>query len=793
MRGTDFVTAVIAAVFGMAVACQPARAKDMQEWVVFTGTALGDDVAIEAAIEDLEEDGAPFGLSFRKSVEAPSSGNVIVVGDAARNPAGEALLKQAGLDMTGVSDPQGYEIRTRPQQGGRLIAIAGGSILGDAYGLYWLWDRMRVYGEIPDLDVVRMPAVPVRLTEASAVEDVRNALRYGATWVSGGLLDNLMPWSSEPEATRNAETRAELAKLIDVAHAHHLKYLATGDEFSYHPSLLEEFNATLDPRDPNFWKALQAKYRRLFEVFPELDGVRIRTGEHTRITGSYRGLDVMHEPAECDWPLEKRYRVFVQKMHEVIVGEFDKIYFHRTWVTNTTEQHANPDVYRAIFTDEVPMKNLYLSPYLSAGDRWYYQPYNATFNVTPHHMAVLLSRLDYHAAGVFEIFPSFPGQYYQGGLDVIMASENSNVKGFHVNTSDPRRWDTQTLTTYMGFRLAWDPKLDLRTAAEDYAAIHLGREAAPEMADILLLSYVAYKDGIYIKPVAESLTWNTLPHLRCGVFEVRGYPFIDHGRAHIEWLECSMYAPSKGRIDEALALLERGRDAAREMQRRYAPVAPKVADAALAKRVGSSLEVTRWLVETNYSYVETCYRYFQYRENPSSETKELLATALESLKKARATFAATPDFKFSMFGVDQLIASADEAVEDIDAAEARLAKALDTPSVLEAIQTQQQRNADTLEALSGEAAKFLHWRGKVDGKDILSVQGDTISVHHLQDDGMHSVQYEFLGRLPAREVTVLVKDIESAGRFTPSLWSSRWRDNDYTFRLFIADRSRGYS
>ena len=538
MRRSRACPKIYAAVVVALVACQPVRSEDMGQWSICTGPAFASDVALAAAIEDLQHDGERYGLSFRRTIEAPSSpANVILVGDAARNPATEQLLKEVDLRLKGVPDPQGYEIRTRRLDDGLFIVVAGGSLLGDVYGLYWIWDRVRVLGRIPDVDLSRSPALPIRLTEASSSKGIRNALRYTANWVSGSLVDDLVPWNSEPEATQNAAHRKELAELVDVAHAHHMKYLVCADEFSYHPTLLEEFDAELDPADPALWNALQEKYRRLLGALPKLDGVRIRTGELTRVTGTYKPFDVMHEPAECDWPLEKRYRTFLKKMHEVVVGEFDKIYFHRTWVTNTTEQHSNPAVFRRIFTDEVPTRNLYLSPYLSAGDRWYYQPYNPTFNLTPHKMIVLLSRLDYHASGGVNVFPSFPGQYYQGGLGVILANDKSNVKGAHFNVTGASSWDTGALTGYVAFRLAWEPDLDLRTIAEDFAAIHLGRDVAPEMAEILLLSHQAYKDGIYVKPVAESLSWNTLPHLRCTIFDAKAYPFVDHGKAHIEWLD----------------------------------------------------------------------------------------------------------------------------------------------------------------------------------------------------------------------------------------------------------------
>ena len=765
----------------------------MEQWTIYTGPHAANDAAVRAAVEDLESEGPRCGIAFQHALEAPKDlRNLILVGDATRNAMTQRLVASGDLYLTPTDDPQAFQIVTCNADGGRLVVVAGASLMGDVYGLYWIWDRMRVHGSIPELNVTRSPRLRIRLTGALTPTEIRNALRHTANWVSGPFIDDLVPWASEPEATANASHRDEAARLAYLAHGHHLKCLAIADEFSYHPTLLDEFGARLHPADPALWDALQAKYRRLFTALPELDGVQIRTGELTRVTGAYRPLDIMHDPPDPDWPLEKRYRTFIQKMHQVVVDEFDKIYFHRTWVTNTTEQHSDPEVYRAIFTDEVPTRNLYLSPYLSKADRWYYQPYNPTFNLTPHAMLVLLSRLDYHAAGGVNVFPSFPGQYFQGGLKVILAPGDSNVKGVHFGVPSQSGWDTDTLTAYTVFRLAWEPDLDLRTIAEDFAAIYFGRDAAVRVAEILLLSHTAYKDGLYVKPVAESLSWNTLPHLRLTTFEAKGYPVIDRGRAHIEWLRESMYVPSKSRIDVALTYLDRGRDAARRMQDLYAPVPSKASDQDLARRVGESLELTRLLVETNNLYVRTCFAYFRYREEPTPEHRETLAQVLAELKSTRAAFVQTPGFQYQLFGIDELMRNADAALDDLDGAEAALAAAPDREGVRQVIQAHQDRHARAVDPLPKGAFKLLTWRGKVDGKDIVSVRGDTLAIEHIQDDPIQSAAYRFHARLPKREVTVLVRDVESR-TLHPFVIEQPNAANDYTFKLYIADRGRGYA
>lgn len=771
---------------------QVASSDEIQNWTIVTSSSLEKEAAILAAVEDLQVDGKKLGLTFEHvSKIPPTLKQTIVVGDATRNPLTAKLVLNGTIQLQDVSDKQGFQIQTIQRPSGRIVVVAGGSAIGDAYGLYWLWDRMRVFKHIPDLDLTRIPAVRIRFVYAYDQSEIRDALRHTANWVCGGDILDLVPWNSQPERARNQQHRQRIQQWIDAAHAYQMKFLSRCDEFSYHPTLLEEFDAKLDPADPALWNALQEKYRRLFQSLPDLDGIRIRTGELTLVTGSYRPFDIMHDPPESDWSNAKRYRTFVKKMHEVVVDEFDKIYMQRTWAVNTVEQHSNPKVFRETFTEDVPTKNLYLSPYMSLADRWYYQPYNPTFNLTPHNMLVSLATLDYHAHGGVNVFPSFPGAYFQGGLQSILAVENSNLQGVEFYFGGTKGWDSAGLTAYTAFRLAWDPDENLREIAEDFAAIHLGREAAPKMANILLLSHQAYKDGLYIKPVAESIRGNTLPHIRLTAFPFRGVPEVDHGAAHIEWLASSMYAPSKGRIDEAIMYLDRGLRAAIQMESEFKAIVNLIEDETLANKIGDSLALTRLLVETNNQYVKTCYTYFQYRERRDAHHRAKLAEAVSALKDARRRFSETPGYCYQPFGVDQLIDNADEALADLDQAEAMLAQAPRKDEMEKIIAVQQRRYSDALETHTGDAVKVLRWRGKVDGRDILCIRGKTVWIEHKSGDGITEASHELHAPLPERDVTVLLKDIESRDRH-PFVIEQPAAGNDFTAKIDFFDPSPSY-
>ncbi|MFV2068079.1 MAG: hypothetical protein ACC645_13985 [Pirellulales bacterium] len=758
----------------------------MATWSIHLPQAARDDAAIQAAVEDLKGICGRHRIALTTTTAASPQGNAIVVGDATRNPVTEALVSQGKLDLRGVDVSDGFEIRALSAGDGTTLVVAGGSLIGDAYGLYWLWDRVQVHETMPRLNVRRQPALKVRHASGENAEQIRNALRYTFNWVSGQDILTLVPWDSEPEKVASLLGRRRAQDLIDVAHGYHMKYLAWCDEITYHPSMWHAFGATRDPADPALWQMLQEKYRRLFTTLPDLDGVRIRTGELTRVFGDFVAYDVMHEPKDHPWPLTDRYRTFVQKMHEVVVGEFDKIYFHRTWVTNTTEQHSQPDVFKAIFTDAVPTNNLYLSPYMTQGDRWFYQPINPTFNLTPHNMVVLLASMDYHSSAGRHVFPTFPGAYFHALFHRYLSAEPSNLVGMQTSAPRPGEWDSGDLTGYTAYRLAWEPDLATRTIAEDFAAIHFGRDSAQAMGEILLLSAEAYKHGLYIKPVAESIQGNTLPHLRLTTFVVRGFPSIDQGKAHIDWLRKSMFAPCAGRLDEAVAYLDRGLAAARRMQTIFRAARPSVRDPRTATDLGNSLDLTHALIETNNRYVKTCFAYFTYLDDGAPAHRRQLEQSVARLLAARKRFMETPGFDYHLLGIDQLLANAKDALADRASAMTRLENAADAEGAMKLIASQQSLHAEALNKHGAKARKFLHWRGRVDGKDVLLVKGDAVRVEHIAGDGIAGVDASFDTPLPAGPVTVLVEDLGSRA-IGPFVLEQPTGKNDFTARILLFD------
>ena len=108
------------------------------------------------ALQDFIILGETFGLTLQLADDQRElTGNAIVIGAPERNRLTAEWVKQGNIKLIGITEPQGYEIVTMPSAGGKVIIIAGGSLIGEVYGIYWLWDRLRVYKTLPEINTKR--------------------------------------------------------------------------------------------------------------------------------------------------------------------------------------------------------------------------------------------------------------------------------------------------------------------------------------------------------------------------------------------------------------------------------------------------------------------------------------------------------------------------------------------------------------------------------------------------------------------------------------------------------------
>lgn len=769
-------------------------------WVLVASPAQQADEAVRIVLEDFQDAAAKLGISVTvASDENPAvEGNAIVLGDATRNAQTARLAKTGAVSLRSDVDPEGYEIRTSDRPDGRLLVISGGSVIGDVYGLYWVLDRLRVHHTIPEINGVREPAMKVRLAAAWGRHgfggrnrhQMRLALRHSFNWVSGPNILDLVPWNAEPEATNNERNRAETRELIAYAHALHMKYFSFSNEFTYHPSLLEDMQATLSPCDPRFWDAVQEKFRRLFDALPELDGIELCNDDISGFWERYRPFDVTRENRDCEWSYAKRFRTFVSKVYEVVVDEYDKTYFHFTWGLREHEVHCQPEVFREIFSDAIPTKNLYLMPKITRADRWWHQPYNSTFNLTPHRTLVLFEPMNYYETEAAHLFPTYSGQYFQRGLQTFLLPEDGNVRGAAGLAGTLREgWDTISAYCYVLYRLMWNPDESAEQIARDFCAIHFGPDAASDMAEIYLLSPSAYQYGLHIEPVSYG-QFNSLLHMRVGVFPADGYPAIDGGKEHLEFLR-RIYLRCKPWQTETLRALEYGRGVACEMRDRFRRVRPRIPDPDTAADLENRLRMTENLIRTNIGYVDSMFAYFDYMDAPTADNRAALAKSCAEFEAARRDFIATPGFDYQLFGVDVLLENAAAALDDLETAKARLARMPVRRDLDALIARQQQRYREVLQTYRDRAVRFARFEILVDGQDLLVLSGDRFHIEHLRWDHAHVAVGEILSPLPQQTVTVIPSDIESRPMH-PFVLQQPAPGNDYAVRIYLDDLPDGH-
>ncbi len=773
----------------LAVCCLAYGGHASADWRLILPASYENDEAIRVAIEDLQRAGETRKTLIKTAPESEhAEADIILVGGPERNAAVGRMRDAGTLTLSGVTNPEGYEIVSLSANGHRTIVVAGGSVLGDVYGIYWLWDRLRVYGEIPDTNVRREPSLMNRFSRSVVQDkhDICTALRYGLNMVFGENPLRLVPWDAEPERSENEAYRAKTRELADYAHALHMKFVAFGTDFTYHPSLIKEFNAALNPADPNFWIAVQAKYRRLLQSMPELDGVCTFTADEQSHWGNYETFDVIHDGEGCDWGLDKRCRTFVVKVWEVVVGEFDKLLLYHTWSTSPYEQQSQAGVYRSIFTDAVPTRNLYLFPSFTQNDRWWFQAYNPTINQTPHTNMIICETMDYHAGG--KLFPTFPGTYFQSGLKSMLDVESSTLKGISLDMASEDDWQTRSLTAYTVSRLSWDHHENVRDIAKDFSAIHFGQSAAADVAELLLMSPVAYAYGLYIEPVAYG-EFNSLPHIRVGQFVAHGYTSIDGGKEHMEFLR-KIYLRCKPWIPETLMYLNHGLETSEQMVVKYASIRDLVKDESLKVELGQSVELTHLLIQTNNCYVKTFLAYFDYKEDLTDENRRRLDAEHTNLLDARNRFANAPGFSYQLFGVDQLLSNVEQELKDPQRAAQTLAEAPTKEEIETAVAKEQKRFASLLDKYGAEAVKVLRWRGKIDGEDIVAMCGSEVTVEHLRWDGASVEVSQVLAGLPKTSCTVIVKDIQSQP-LHPFVLEQPSAENSYVARVYLNDLPGG--
>ena len=155
------------------IACLSHASPEAQTWHMLVDSRLANDEAINVAIHDLKESGAQNGIEFVKTITLKTKhSHVIIVGSPERNHHTMRMVEKGELDLKGVESDQGFEIVTKTKGDSLTIIVSGGSVLGEVYGLFWILDRLKVNGHVPDINAVREPELKIRFSGYMGVGSV---------------------------------------------------------------------------------------------------------------------------------------------------------------------------------------------------------------------------------------------------------------------------------------------------------------------------------------------------------------------------------------------------------------------------------------------------------------------------------------------------------------------------------------------------------------------------------------------------------------------------------------------
>jgi len=202
--------------------------------------------------------------------------------------------------------------------------------------------------------------------------------------------------------------------------------------------------------------------------------------------------------------------------------------------------------------------------------------------------------------------------------------------------------------------------------------------------------------------------------------------------------------------------------------------------------VANALAMTLLLVRTNNLYVKTFFAYFNYREKPTPDNHDKLANLFSELKRTRAEFVAAPGFGYRLFGVDQLLKNVGQALDNLPKAKQLLRTAPDEREVKNMILKQQKQYARLLDAHKNKAIRFFHFRGKIDGRDILRIKNRDFQIEHLRWDTPLVQAAKFYRPLPAKDVTVIARNIKTRP-LHPFILQQPATENNYTVKVYLYD------
>jgi hypothetical protein len=214
---------------------------------------------------------------------------------------------------------------------------------------------------------------------------------------------------------------AEIDKEIAAIHAAGMKAMYWSDIFVLPRVLVDKYWPSIVDSDGewSFDSDLMIKLTKymldaVFERFPDLDGLVIRTGEiYTHDVPYHQGSSPIKAGPDSHIQLLKI-------LDEIVIRKHNKLVFYRTWSFDGF--HTDPKYYRRVADAIEPHPNLVMVIKHTKGDYWRTLPFNPTLGIGPHpFMVEIQCQREYEGKG------AIPDYVMKGIIDGF--EENAQDEG----------------------------------------------------------------------------------------------------------------------------------------------------------------------------------------------------------------------------------------------------------------------------------------------------------------------------------------------------------------------------